>query len=286
MRKVELMAAFWTLAGDVYAMGPSEVATFPLRDRVEAAAWAGYTGFAIAYQDIMHNAATMGFKGMKRLFDDNGMKHIEIEFLGDWFTTGEAKKASDKVRGDLMEAAVALGARDMKIAPEMWTEACDIPKMTAAFVEVCEHAKKAGTNVAMEIMPFCNVNTLKKGRAIVEGADQQNGGLCIDIWHVIRGGISFDELRSLPARYFKSVEVDDAAAEIRGATLWNDTLFERLYCGEGSFDIPGFIAAVESTGYNGCYAVEIINERYRKLPLREQARRSFDGAMAQFAKVK
>ena len=52
-RKIELLASYWTLAGDCYAMGPSEVATFPLQDRVEAAAWAGYTGMGFAHQDLL-----------------------------------------------------------------------------------------------------------------------------------------------------------------------------------------------------------------------------------------
>ena len=33
------------------------------------------------------------------------------------------------------------------------------------------------------------------------------------------------------------------------------------------------------------YGVEVISETYRKLPVREQAKRSFDGTMAQFAKI-
>ena len=42
---------------------------------------------------------------MKRLFDDHGIAHIEVEFLGDWFETGEKKRASDRIRKDLLEAA-------------------------------------------------------------------------------------------------------------------------------------------------------------------------------------
>jgi sugar phosphate isomerase/epimerase len=99
-----------------------------------------------------------------------------------------------------------------------------------------------------------------------------------------RGGITFDRLAKMPASYFKSVEVDDAKAEVEG-TLWEDTLFHRLYPGEGAFDIPAFIKAVDTAGFRGAYGVEVINEKYRLLPLKEQAKRSFDGAMAQFAKA-
>jgi sugar phosphate isomerase/epimerase len=54
------------------------------------------------------------------------------------------------------------------------------------------------------------------------------------------------------------------------------------YPGEGSFNIPAFIDAIRATGFNRAYGVEIISETKRKLPLKEQAKQSFAGAMKQF----
>jgi sugar phosphate isomerase/epimerase len=136
----------------------------------------------------------------------------------------------------------------------------------------------------MEIMPMTNVRTLETGKAIVDHAGQPNGGLCLGVWHFTRGGIDYRKIAELPVSNIKSVELDDAAAEQRGS-LWDDTLFHRLYPGEGSFDCPAFIAAVEAAGFDSFCGVEIINESYRKLPLREQAERAFNGTMRQFAKL-
>jgi sugar phosphate isomerase/epimerase len=280
-RKIELLASFWTIAGDCYPMGPSEIATFPLRDRVEAAAEAGYTGMGFAHQDLMHNASLIGWRGIKRLLDDHGIIHVEVEFLGDWFETGQKRVASDRVRKELLEAAHSLGARDMKVAGKMWSEECDVNLMADAFGEVCVEARAANTNVAIEILPVTNIRTLETGLAIVTQADQPNGGLCLDVWHFARGGINFDKLRRVPTRYVKSVEIDDAAIELKGS-VWEDTLFHRLYPGEGSFDIPSFIDAIGATEFNGAYGVEIISESKRKLPLKQQAKQSFEAAMNQF----
>ena len=283
-RKIELLAGFWTLAGDCYAMGPSEVSTFPLRDRVEAAASVGYTGIGLAHQDLVFNAKTIGYAEMRRMFNDHGIVHVEVEYLGDWFASGEKRNASDHIRKDLLEAAQALGARDLKCAGEMWSEHCDVLKMGDAFAELCIDAKKAGASVAMEIMPMTNVRSLEIAKAIVDHAGQANGGLCLDIWHFTRGEIEYAKITDLPQNLIKSVELDDAAAEIHGS-LWNDTLFHRLYPGEGSFDCPAFVDAIEQAGYRSFYGVEVINQAYRKLPLREQAERSFKGAMSQFSKL-
>ncbi len=283
-RKIELLASYWTLAGDAYAMGPSEVATIPLRDRIEAAAWAGYTGMGFAHQDLLATRDAIGYAAMKRMLNDNGIVHVEVEFLGDWFTAGDKKRASDAIRRDLLEAAHELGARNIKAAGEMWTDVCDVPRYAEAFADVCADAAKIGTAMAIEILPMTNIRTLETAAGIVDQAGHENGGLCIDIWHMLRGGIDIERLSKLPLQYFKSVEIDDAKAEIEG-TIWEDTLFHRLYPGEGDFDCPAFIRAVEAAGFRGVYGVEVISETYRKLPVREQAKRSFDGTMAQFAKI-
>lgn len=282
-RKIDLVASYWTLAGDCYALGPNEVATIPLRERIEAAAWAGYKGMGFAHQDLIATKKAIGYKAMKRMLDDHGLPHVEVEFLGDWFTTGDQKKASDAIRRDLLEAAHELDARNVKVAGEMWTETCDVPRYAAAFADVCESFKAIGKEVAIEILPMTNIRTLETGVGIAGQAGHDNGGLCVDIWHFTRGNIAFDKLRKTNGKFIKSVELDDARAEMIG-TIWEDTLFQRLYPGEGVFDCVGFIDAVEATGFNSFYGVEIINENYRKLPVREQAKRSFDGSMAQIAK--
>jgi sugar phosphate isomerase/epimerase len=283
-RKIELLAGYWTLAGDCYAMGPSEVATFPLRERVETASAAGYTGIGLVHQDLVLNAKAIGYPAMKRLFDEHGIVHIEVEFLGDWFEAGEKKMASDRIRKDLLEAAHELRARDIKCAGEMWTDRCDVSKMGDAFADVCADAEEIGATIAMEILPMSNVRTLETAKEIVNRAGKLNGGLCLDIWHLVRGGIDFAKIKTLPASMINSVELDDAATAMRGS-LWEDTLFHRLYPGEGSFDCPAFIDSIEQAGFRSFYGVEVINEAYRKLPLREQAERSFKGAMAQFSKL-
>jgi hypothetical protein len=41
---VELLISYFALSGDVYPLGPTEVSPFPFKDRVEAAARAGFKG--------------------------------------------------------------------------------------------------------------------------------------------------------------------------------------------------------------------------------------------------
>lgn len=281
----ELLAAYWTLAGDVYPGAPTEVSSFSLQERAAAASKAGYTGMGLVHADLMANAAKMGFSGIKTVLADHGIKHVEVEFLADWFVdpADPRRKVSDQARRELFEAAAELGARNFKISPALFEEAPpDIPLLKEEFVRLCEEGREVGTDIVMEMMPFTNVRTIDTAMAIIAGADQSNGGLLLDIWHLERGGMNCNEIAKIPARFLKAIELDDANKDVVG-TLFEDTRFSRRLCGEGSFDLTGFIKAALAAGFNApYYGVEIISETFRKQPLEVMARTSYESTMRQF----
>src|SRR3546814_20861111 len=51
---LELLAAYWTLAGDTYPGAPSEISPFSLQDRAQAASKAGWRGMGFVYADLLH----------------------------------------------------------------------------------------------------------------------------------------------------------------------------------------------------------------------------------------
>lgn len=287
-QKPELLAAYWTIAGDVYPGAPTEVSPYPLQARAAAAARAGYTGMGLVHADLVANTRTMGLAGIKRVLDDHGIRHVEVEFLGDWYlpASDPRRVASDQARRELLESAAVLGARNLKISPMLFDDSPpDVPLMRDEFARLCEEARGVGTNVLIEMMPFTNVKTIDQAMAIIAGADQPNGGILLDIWHVARGGMDYSEIAKIPARFLKGVELDDANREVVG-TLFEDTRFQRQLCGQGSFNPPAFIAAVIAAGFDApYYGIEIISESFRKQPLDVMAKTSFDTAIQQFEKL-
>ena len=91
---VELIASYWTIAGGADPHTDHEYSVFDFKDRVEACARAGFKGFGIWHADLAYTLQRTSLAEMKRILDDNGMKYIELEFIGDWFLTGEKKKKS------------------------------------------------------------------------------------------------------------------------------------------------------------------------------------------------
>jgi sugar phosphate isomerase/epimerase len=285
-RPIELLAAYWTLAGDVWPGAPTEVSPFPFEERTAAAAAAGWTGMGLVHEDLVATVRRIGYASIRRVLADHGIRHVEVEFLNDWFVdpSDPARRASDRVRAELLEAAAELGARNLKVSPTLFaTDPPDVPRMRDAFARLCEEATDAGTNIVMEMMPFTNVNTIERAMAIIAGADQPNGGILLDIWHVVRGGIDAEAILSIPARFLMGVELDDADAAIVG-TLFDDTRFRRRLCGDGVFDVPTFLRTVRAAGFDApYYGVEIISEAFRRQPLEVMARTAFETTMRQVA---
>ena len=112
---IDLLASYWTLAvGAVPHTGP-EYSSVDFRVRVEQAAKAGFTGMGIWHADLAYTLRRHTLGDMKKILNDNGIRHVELEFLTGWFNDGEEKLKSDVTKQLLFEAAATLGARAIKV---------------------------------------------------------------------------------------------------------------------------------------------------------------------------
>ena len=283
-QKIELLAAYWTIAGDVYPCAPNEVSPFPLRDRAEAASKAGWRGIGLILDDLRHSVQVYGIDGVRKILEDTGMKYFELEILVDWYRKDETREISDRNRRDIIELGGQLGMRNLKIgASHLDAGPADLQLMADEFGRLCDDVAKVNATVSLEFMPFSIISNLDEARTIVETANRPNGGLMLDIWHVARSGAAFSEMESIPARFITGVELDDARSNAVG-TLFEDTRFQRQLCGEGDLDCPSFIESIQKAGFSvPYYGVELISETFRKLPLQEMATRAYETTMAQFS---
>jgi sugar phosphate isomerase/epimerase len=155
--------------------------------------------------------------------------------------------------------------------------------MTDEFAKLCQDVATVDSTVAIEFMPFSPIRNIAEALKVAEGANQPNGGLMVDHWHVARGGSPYSEVAQIPARFIKGVEMDDVGAQVKGS-LFDDSTFNRQLCGEGAGDLPAFVDALEQAGCTlPYYGVELISETHRKFPLDEMAKRAYDTTVAQFS---
>lgn len=276
-----LLATCWTSAGDAASDRADLRSPLDLRTRVEAAAAAGFRGFGLLSADLPAAEQEYGLRGVRALLDDNGIVDLELEGIPHWWEDGPRREESDRVRGALLRAAEVLGARHIKVTPDGDPGAHAAPwdreHWAAKFAELAAQAHDAGTRLGIEFFPWSNLTTLQDGLALVEDAGHDAAGVVIDVWHVERAGTPIADLARVPLHRIVGVELNDADAPVVG-TLFEDTVHRRRYCGEGSFDLPGMIAALRTAGWTGPWGVEILSAEHRSLPVDAALRRAADGA--------
>ena len=269
-----------TPGGDAAPRGGAARSPLPLGEGVEAAAAAGFRGIGLLHIDLVVAEREHGLAGIRSLLDDNGLVHLELELLTDWWADGPRRRRSDEVRRKLLEAAGALGAHHVRVAPDVSGEPWDHDRWVAEFAVLAEDARQAGTRVGLEFLPWSNIRTVHDGLRLVGDAGHDAGGLVIDVWHTERAGTPPAELAAVPLRHIVGVELSDADADQVG-TLFEDTANRRRLCGEGAFDLHGCIRALRTAGWAGPWGVEILSEAFRRLPVGEAVAAAFATARAQ-----
>ena len=284
MSRVELLASYWTICGGAEPHTPQEWSPFGLRERAETASKAGFTGLGIWHADLLHLRERHGLAEMRRILADNGIRHLELEFLTDWFLPpGERRTASDQLRHSLLEAAGELGARHVKVG-DFFDSPVAMSQLIEEFAKLCREAANHGTRVVFELMPFSVIDNLEDALALVQGADQRNGGICIDLWHVVKLGIPYERVAAAQ-RHVASVEINDGYLETPpGMTLHEETIGHRQFCGEGEFDVRGFVDQMVRAGYSAPWGIEVLNAAHRReLPLADVVQRAYTTTRTQFA---
>ncbi|NNN29199.1 sugar phosphate isomerase/epimerase [Streptomyces sp. S3(2020)] len=279
MTAEDVLATCWTTAGDTAPDRKDQRSPLNLRDRAEAAGAAGFKGFGLLYADLTEAEREHGLAGVRSLFEDNGLVHIELEFLTDWWTDGPRRAESDNVRRDLLRAAEVLGARHIKIGPDVEDEPWDLDVWAEEFATLATQADGVGTRLGIEFLPWSNIKTVHDGLRLVEAAGHPAGGLIIDVWHTERAHTPPSDLAKVPGSRIVGVELNDADSQVLG-TLFEDTVRRRRLCGEGSFDLPGIITALRTAGWAGPWGVEILSDAHRSLTVAEAAEAAYGSAAA------
>ena len=281
---VELVGLYWTISGPVKVHYGREWSLFDWADRCAEARKVGFSGIGIWHADLQHVLETRSLADMKKTFDDNGLRHLELEFIMDWFVDpgDERRTASDAMRELLFTAAAELDAHHIKVGNIPGTP-CGLPQLTERFAELCaDAAERTDAKIVYEFMPpDVNVQSVDAALEVVAGAGAENGGIAIDTWHMSKLGIAPEELRRIPIEYLSWVELSDGQFEDMDDPV-DETINHRRLPGEGEFDIRGYVEACRDHGYSEPWGVEVLSEELRNQPIDEIFRRAYTTTASQF----
>lgn len=119
-------------------------------------------------------------------------------------------------------------------------------------------AAECGMRLGLELMHpslasiFGFVNSIPEGIELMDAVDHPNFGLTLDLWHLGSSPTPLADIQRHASRVI-AVHVNDRRDPTRS---WCD----RVLPGDGTVDLPGALASLESGGFAGWYELEIISD--------------------------
>ena len=248
--------------------------------RVRACAEAGFDGMCLHIRDHAKQRAEGRDDGwMRAVLDRHAMAVPAVEFLADWH---DGTDDADQTLAEALAATRCFGAEMLNVGADLAGRGVPPCDLVRPFVRLCERAADAGVRIALEVLAWGSVSDLGAATVLLDAAHGTAGsgrpGLVVDCWHVFRGGrISLGDLRRLDPALILGVQLNDAPAGVAGPPPV-DTM-RRQFCGEGTFDLPGFLRAVSGALPAAPVAVEVIAPEVAALPLDVAAHRASSSAL-------
>lgn len=272
----DLLATCWTWSGDAIptAGGGDEVSPIDVATRIASVAKAGWAGVGFVLADLAVVEGTIGLQHLRGLLDDSGLGLVELEFLADWWETGERRVESDRARRMLFDAAETLGSTTIKASGD-WSGTVEWEVFARALDELATDAWERGLRIAVEPMPMNNIRSLEAGAQLVREVNNPGAGLCIDSQHVRRGGTDYAAMASfIDIDRIFVVELADSKLNFVGDGFIDDGVNHRLYPGQGELELATFVAAMADLGWSHHWGVEIISRAHRALSVDEGVARA------------
>jgi len=157
-----------------------------------------------------------------------------------------------------------LGADTMLVCSSVSPETVDDDDLAAEQLHMlAERAGNRGIRIAYEALAWGRyVNTYDRSWRIVRRASHPALGLCLDSFHVLSRGSDLAAIRVIPGSKIFFLQLADAPWLNMDVLQWSR--HHRLFPGQGSFDLNGFVDIVLGTGYDGPLSLEVFNDVVRQ----------------------
>ncbi len=241
----------------VYCLNTSTIRPTPLLEKIRVAGLAGYQAIEPWNDEIDEYVAKGGsISALKKSIADSGLKVVSVIALHSWITSDGAAHAAvlDECRRR-MDQAVQLGSPYIVASPPQ--EVVDLDRAIARFAERMAIGTSLGVTPTREFLGFVDgIKNVASAWAIAKGTGDPRATVVADVFHMIRGGGSIDDLLKLSGDRLANFHINDVPADPDPLT---QTDYDRVMVGDGIADLPKVIANLRSIGYHGPLSLELFN---------------------------
>lgn len=232
-----------------------------LDTRIAVAVAGGYTGIGLRPSHLEKELASgTPIDAIRGKLAEANLQVVEIGFLANWWEEDtERTRAHEE---GLYRLHDAVGGRHvMAISGPLDG---GVEHVAERFAGLCERAARHELVVALEFLPWTDVDSAKKAWEIIEASGQHNAGVVLDTWHHSRGTGENADLLAIPADRFVAIQISDGSYTRVGTEL-EDTFHNRRLPGDGDFELAELLALVAGHGVSAPVGVEVLSDELRKL---------------------
>jgi len=233
-----------------------------LRQKMEAASAAGFTGVEIFENDLMlFNESPAA---VRRMAEDLNLEIIALQPFRDFECMPSQLRAKNfdraKRKFDLMDE---LGTESLLICSNVSRHCIeDKQKAIEDLTDLAELAKSRGFNIGYEALAWGRwVRDYEEAWDIVKRADHPNLGIILDSFHIFARSKDLSTLAEIPGEKITLVQIADAPWLSMDSLQWSRHF--RCFPGQGQFPLVDFVSQIYRTGYRGYISHEIFNDEFR-----------------------
>ena len=233
-----------------------------LSEKLEAIAGAGFRGVEIFESDLLAYNGTPA--DAAREIVDLGLRAITFQPFRDFEGVPESQRQRTFDRAerkfDLMQE---LGCDLLLVCSNVSPESIGgIDRAATDLRELGERAARRGLRVGFEALAWGrHINDYRDAWEVVRRADHEAIGLVLDSFHTYARRTDLKPLHAIPGDRIFLVQLADAPWLDMDVLNWSRHF--RCFPGQGDLPIVDFMAAIESTGYQGDISLEIFNDQFR-----------------------
>ena len=244
----------------------------PLREFISAAAQAGFSAISLSGGDYKAaRASGLSDSDIRTMLADHGLCVAEMDGVIDWLNPLPQSQGAGydlnipffgHSEAEFLAMANAVGARSLTAVDPFLSKASS-EQMADAFGSLCDRASAHGLLVHLEFLSWGPVPDLATAWEVVRRADRANGGLTLDILHLIRSN-SHDLLDTIPVEKIFATQFCDGRTERTGDCF--EDAANRLLPGDGEFDLVAILHKLNAKKCTAPLGIEVMNAELASLP--------------------
>src|SRR4051794_14660900 len=234
-----------------------------LEDKLTAAATAGFDGVEIFEPDFV--ASSWSAAEIRTRCADLGLSIDLYQPFRDFDADDPDVQAANLRRADRkFDVMEKLGSDLVLVCSSVSPHALDDDDRIAEQLHrLAARAGERGIRICYEALAWGRfVNTYDRSWEIVRRADHPSLGLCVDSFHILSRGSDPAGIADIPGEKLFFLQLADAPFMDMDILQWSR--HHRLFPGQGTFDLPGFLGHVLAAGYTGPLSLEVFNDVFRQ----------------------